>query len=136
MFREVQFMNKDLILEFVDRINAHDVDGIASFLAAGHVFIDAHAHVHKGKETMRAAWTEYFKIFPDYKVEVEDVLEQEARLAIFGHASATFKGPEAGPSNFWRLPAAWKAVIRKGKIEHWQVYCDYKIIYDIIQKNQ
>ena len=129
-------MNKDLILEFVDRINAQDADGVASFMAIDHVFVDAHDHVHEGKQMMRDAWSEYFKIFPDYKIEVEDVLEQENRLAIFGHASATYKGTAAGPSNFWRLPAAWKAVISEGKIKLWQLYCDYKIIYDIIQKNQ
>ncbi len=129
-------MNKDLILEFLDRINAHDVDGIASFLATDLVFIDAHDHVHRGKQMMREAWAEYFILFPDYKIEVEDVLEQENRLAIFGYASATYKGPAPGLSNFWRLPAAWKAVVSEGKIKLWQVYCDYKIIYDIIQKNQ
>ncbi len=129
-------MNKDLILEFVNRINAHDVDRIASFLATDHVFIDAHDHVHEGKQMMKEAWTEYFKLFPDYTVEIEDVLEQDGRLAIFGYARATYKGPEADPSNFWRLPAAWKVIIREGKIKHWQVYCDYKTIYDIIQKNR
>lgn len=129
-------MNKDLILEFVDRINARDVDGIADFLAVDHVFIDAHDTEHKGKQLMRKAWAEYFELFPDYKVEVKDVLEQGNMLAIFGYASATYKGHEAGPSNFWRLPVAWKAVISEGKIKLWQVYCDYKIIYDIIQKTE
>jgi predicted ester cyclase len=83
---------------------------------------------------MKKAWAEYFELFPDYKAEVEHVIEEGDILAIFGFASATYKGPTAGPSNFWRLPAAWKAVVSEGKIKHWQVYCDYKIIYDIIQK--
>jgi ketosteroid isomerase-like protein len=129
-------MNKDLILEFVDSINARDVDGIAGFLAADHVFIDAHDTVHEGKQLMRKAWAEYFELFPDYKVEVKHVIEEGDMLAIFGYASATYKGPEAGPSNFWRLPGAWKAVIIEGKIKLWQVYCDYKTIYDIIQKTE
>jgi ketosteroid isomerase-like protein len=129
-------MNKDLILEFMDRINAHDVDGIADFFAIDHVFIDTHDTVHEGKQLMRKAWAEYFELFPDYKVEVEHVIEEGDMLAVFGHASATYKGLDAGPSNFWRLPGAWKAVISKGKIKLWQVYCDYKIIYDIIQKKQ
>lgn len=42
-------MNKDLILEFIDRINTRDVEGIAVFLAVDHVFIDAHDHIHEGK---------------------------------------------------------------------------------------
>ncbi len=129
-------MSKNLILEFVSRINTHDVDGIADSLTSDHVFIDAHDTVHEGKWFMRKAWAEYFKLFPDYKIEVEHVLEQGNILAIFGYASATYKGPEADPSNFWRLPAAWKTIIREGKIKLWQVYCDYKIIYDTIQKNE
>lgn len=129
-------MNKDLILEFLGRINAHDVDGLAGFLTVDHVFIDAHDTVHEGKQTMRESWTEYFKLFPDYKVEVEHMLGEGNMVAVFGYASATYKGPEAGPENFWRLPGAWKAVIAQGKIKLWQVYCDYKIIYDIIQKTE
>jgi ketosteroid isomerase-like protein len=127
-------MNKDLISSFLDRINAHDVDGIAGFLSDDHVFIDAHDTFHEGKRLMRKAWAEYFELFPDYRVEIEHMIEEEDMLAVFGYASATYKGPGADPSNFWRLPGAWKAVISEGKIKLWQVYCDYKTIYDIIQK--
>jgi hypothetical protein len=34
------------------------------------------------------------------------------------------------------LPAAWKAVIEKGKIKLWQVYADYSPILDIFEKNK
>jgi hypothetical protein len=28
-------------------------------------------------------------------------------------------------SNFWRIPASWKAIVENNKIKHWQVFCDY-----------
>jgi len=77
---------------------------------------------------------EYFLLFPDYTIAVEDVLERENMVAVFGHASATYRGLTAEPGNFWRLPAAWKGIIEKGKIKLWQVNADYALILDIMTK--
>lgn len=75
-------------------------------------------------------------LFPDYTIEVEDVLTEENLVAVFGYASATYKGLTTDQANYWRLPAAWKAVIEKSKIKLWQVYADYSPILDIFEKNK
>jgi ketosteroid isomerase-like protein len=128
-------MHKKTVLLFIDSINAHDVDGIVGFLADDHVFIDAQDNEYKGKQRMGESWAEYFVLFPDYTITVEDVLEQENTVAVFGYASATYKGPR-NPENFWRLPTAWKGIVEKDKIKVWQVYADYALILDIIEKNK
>jgi len=37
--------------------------------------------------------------------------------------------------NYWHLSVAWKAIIKNGKIQLWQVYADSKIPFDIMNKN-
>lgn len=70
-------MNKNTVLEFINSINAHDVDEIIRFLSDDHVFIDAQGNKFKGKKRMKEGWAEYFVLFPDYTVEVEDVTEKD-----------------------------------------------------------
>ncbi len=105
--------NKQTILAFVDRINAHDVKGLAALMSDDHTFIDAHGNQVGGKEKMMTGWRGYFEWFPDYYIEVTDVFEAEDNLALFGFAGGTFKNKE-GES--WRLPAAWKAIVKDGRV--------------------
>jgi ketosteroid isomerase-like protein len=34
----------------------------------------------------------------------------------------------------WRTPAAWKAVVRDGKVTEWRVFADNKPVYEILAK--
>lgn len=56
---------------FVEAINSHDPDRIASVMTVDHVFIDASGMRHKGRDTMVQAWREYFGWFPDYEIQIE-----------------------------------------------------------------
>src|SRR5207302_5414390 len=130
--------NKRTLLAFIDRINAHDVEGLAELMSDDHTFIDAHGNQITGKEKMIAGWRGYFEWFPDYFIEVIDVFEGDLSeagraFAMFGFAGGSFKG-NSGAS--WRLPAAWKAVVKDGRITFWQVFADTKIPFDIIERNR
>src|SRR6266481_6342444 len=105
----IAMSNKQSILAFIDRINAHDVEGLAALMSDNHSFIDAHGNQVSGKEKMIAGWRGYFDWFPDYYIEVAEALEDKEKLALFGFAGGTFKHRE-GQS--WRLPAAWKAIVK------------------------
>ncbi len=124
-------MNSKIVMKFINAINKHDVDLLASLMAGDHVFIDAHGNKMNGIETMKKGWIGYFNMFPDYNIEVTDIFENGNSFGLFGFTSGTYMGrnPE---KNFCRLPAAWKAVIEGDKVKHWQVYADTKIPYDII----
>jgi ketosteroid isomerase-like protein len=122
----------ETIQAFVDCINAHDVDGLSRLMSDDHAFIDAHGNEVVGKEKMRAGWRGYFEWFPDYYIEVTDVLEDGGTFALFGFAGGSFKGKE---SESWRLPAGWKAIVKDGRVTRWQVYADTKIPFEIISRN-
>ena len=124
--------SKQTILAFINRVNAHDVEGLGVLLGDDHTFIDAHGNQVSGKEKMIAGWRAYFEWFPDYYIELTDVFEAGDSLALFGFAGGTFKNQE-GES--WRLPAAWKAIVKDGRVGLWQVFADTKIPFEIIERN-
>ena len=124
---------RQILLEFVEAINNHNTEKIAGLLLEDHVFIDSLGIETRGKDTMERAWVKYFEMFPDYKIDVKELLNEANRWYMFGFASGTYGGEN--PQNFWLLPAAWKAVIDGDKIKLWQVYSDTKILFDIIGEN-
>jgi ketosteroid isomerase-like protein len=125
----------EIVMTFVKAINDHDVEKIYELMAEDHVFIDGYGDRHVGKIGMKEGWQVYYQMFPDYKIEISDLFEQKSTFGLFGHASGTYKNlKDNSTSNFWKTTAAWKAVIENKKIKHWQVYCDYTRLMEIINK--
>ena len=125
--------NKETVLAFINRINAHDIDGLAELMAEEHCFIDAHGNQVKGKEKMIAGWRGYFDWFPIYSIEVSEIFEHGDTFAMFGLAGGSFKGRAEAS---WRLPAAWKAIVKASRIVLWQVFADTKIPFEIIERHR
>jgi len=119
--------NKETIQTFVDRINAHDVDELAELMSDNHRFIDAHGNEVVGKEKMTAGWRGYFEWFPVYAIEVNEIFEQVDIFALFGFTSGSYKGTA---ENSWRTAAAWKAIVKDGRVALWQVFADTKIPFE------
>ncbi|MBD0278190.1 MAG: nuclear transport factor 2 family protein [Bacteroidota bacterium] len=130
-------MTEQVVLDFANAINRHDIEKIYSLMTDDHKFVDAHGNEVIGKDKMKAGWTGYFQWFPDYKIEITDIFVKGDAIAAFGFASGTFKGKATeNNENFWRLPASWKVIVSDKKIKLWQVYADTKIPFDIIDKNK
>jgi ketosteroid isomerase-like protein len=60
---------------------------------------------------------------PDYWIRTEDGVV----LAV-GEAGGSIDDVA------WRTPAAWKAMIRDGKVTEWRVFADNKPVYEILAK--
>lgn len=115
----------DVVLAFMDRINAADVDGLCALMTEDHVFLDALGNAMRGREVMRKGWQGYFAWFPDYKISHEEILQRGSLVAAFGAAEGTFAVDGKMPKeNHWKAPAAWMAVVRDGLIAEWRVYAD------------
>lgn len=114
-----------VVLQFIDRINAADVAGLCDLMTDDHVFVDGLGNRVAGREKMRAGWKGYFALFPDYRISHEEIFEDRDAVAVLGSASATYAVAGKLPKeNHWEVPAAWKAVVRDGRIAEWRVYCD------------
>jgi ketosteroid isomerase-like protein len=61
------------VREFIDRINRHDVEGIITLCAHAHRFVDGLGQVLTGYDQLRVAWSGYFNLFPDYRIDIESL---------------------------------------------------------------
>jgi ketosteroid isomerase-like protein len=128
---------KETVLKFVEAINTADIDKIGDLMSEDHIFIDSGDGKYQGRDFMKQGWIGYFSMFPDYKIEVIDIIESGAMIGIFGYASGTYKGlKDEMNSHYFRVPASWKAIVKDGKIKHWQVYCETKKAEEIVEKNK
>ena len=121
----------ETIQAFIESINAHDVESLAKLMSDDHVFIDAYGNEMQGRETMVAGWHGYFEWFPDYYIEVSEVFQNGESFAMFGFAGGSFKGNDHAE---WRLPAAWKVIVKDGRIDLWQVFADTKIPFEMMER--
>jgi ketosteroid isomerase-like protein len=114
-----------ITLRFVNEINRHDVPAMLALTSDDHLFVDSLGHEVRGKERLRDAWTGYFAWFPDYRILIEDHLQMGIVVGLFGSASGTYAiDGELSPTRRWKIPAAWKAVVRDERVERWQVFAD------------
>ena len=59
---------------FIEKINAHTLDGLYELMTEDHTFVDGGGDVTKGRKAMRDAWQGYFSMMPDYLITVEYIL--------------------------------------------------------------
>jgi len=110
---------------FVERINAHDLDGLAALLTPDHRFIDSLGVESGGRQTLREGWHQYFRMVPDYRVEVVRAFVDEPEVILVGAARGTYTTDgQLDPSNAWSTPGVWRARIRDELVAEWQVYAD------------
>lgn len=129
-------MKSKIVVDFIDAINNSDIDMILNLMSEDHVFTDSQDNKLTGKEKLRQAWIGYFELFPDYKIEINELLEKDSLVCILGYASGTYLNiKNENNTNYWRIPAAWKAIIRNNQVLSWQVYADNIIVMEIMNKN-
>jgi ketosteroid isomerase-like protein len=116
----------DVVKAFIAAINRRAPSEISGLMTEDHTFVDSGGSIQSGRENMTAGWEEYFRMFPDYKIQIESILGDKAFVAVFGSASGTYNGKRGlAPENRIEMPAAWKAVVENGKVKLWQVYADW-----------
>ena len=124
----------ELALQFVETINQHDVNGIAELMPPDHLFTDSLGKTVQDRDKMIAGWTHYFSSFPDYSISCNETFERGNVVVLLGEAAGTYC-PDGQMRNeySWRMPAAWKAVIKDNLIAEWQVYADNHPVFEIIE---
>jgi len=122
-----------VVREFVACINRRNVAAIVELMTADHVFVDGLGVRVEGRDAMSDGWRGYFTLVPDYRIVVEHEFCAGHTVALFGIAAGTC-APDGvlRPENAWSVPAAWRAVVRDGKVAVWQVYADNKRMHELL----
>ena len=124
----------DVILKFKQTINSRHADAVCSMMTEDAVFIDSLGNRVEGLALLRSAWEHYFKIVPDYSIQHTEIFVNENRAAMIGSAGGTFsKNGVLMKINQWRVPAAWRVVVKGGKIALWQVFADNEPLREIMR---
>jgi ketosteroid isomerase-like protein len=125
----------ETVRRFLELINDRNVDKLTEMMTEDHRFVDSLGGVVEGREAMRAAWRGYFAFCPDYWVSVEEMLQREDVVAVFGAAGGTIASNGVLlPENAWRVPAAWLARAENGLLSEWRVYADNTPVHAIASR--
>ncbi len=120
----------EIFQEFVTTINRHDVSALVALMTTDHVLVDSVGNRAHGTASLESAWRSYFAMCPDYWIRADHAMAESGVVLAAGEAGGTTNGVA------WRTPAAWKAVIRDGKVAEWRVFADNKPIYEILASRQ
>lgn len=123
-----------VVLDFVERINGHDVDAVVRAMSDDHEFTDSAGNSIIGRTAMRDAWCAYYRLFPDYRIGVERVSRDGDLVVLLGRSTGTLSsagrrelaGPDGAvaPDDELQGPAIWTGLARDGLVAQWRVYVD------------
>ena len=119
---------------FVDRINAHDVAGLAALMTDDHRFVDSLGNGVDGREAMRGGWDGYFSMVPDYRLAAEAWFSAGPVVVMLGLAGGGYRprGAKASVGN-WSTPVACCATVRGQSVALWQIYADNEPIRQLMR---
>ena len=125
---------KAVALEFIDRINARDPAMLAQAMTENHEFIDTEGNSAQSREQMREGWVGYYQLFPDYRIQINQVIVHETKVVLVGRSDGTLSEhgrkmlarPDGSPPPDEELqgPAIWTAEIRDQLVAQWCVFED------------
>jgi len=113
---------------FAAAISRQDVEALTALMTADHVFIDSWGQRTEGATPMGAGWHSYFAMCPDYWIRADHIVAEDSVVLAVGEAGGTIDAIS------WQIPAAWKAVVRDGKVAEWRVFADNKPVFEILAK--
>ncbi|HNW58944.1 MAG TPA: nuclear transport factor 2 family protein [bacterium] len=125
------------VIAFIDAINRGDVTRLSNLMTEDHIFVDSGGSRSPNSADLIRGWSEYFRMFPDYRIEIENIIQEENLVAVFGTATGTYDGNRGlVPENQIKMPAAWRAVVENGRVKLWQVYADWTEGWKIIEADR
>jgi len=128
---------ENVIKKFVEAINRHDIEAIYKLMAEDHKFIDSMGREVAGRDEMKKSWIAFFKIVPDYHINISEFFSSDNKLVLLGSASGTYTADgNLKQENQWKTQAAWRAVVEGDKIYEWKVFGDNEAIRRVIRKSR
>ena len=120
---------------FIHSVNRGSLDRLTELMTDDHVFIDSLGRKVHGRKAMRAAWEGYFRMVSNYRISAKQTLVSRNTVVILGTASGSYiASSNAAPVGEWLTPAAWRAVVRQGRLAEWQVYADHEPIRELMRR--
>ncbi len=119
----------------VEAINSGRCERVANAMSLNGVFVDSLGRRTEGRTALTDAWRAYFRLFPDYRIEIDSMLVDEGEAMLHGRARGTlYRDARAVEGGGWEVPAAWRAVSDGRRVALWQVYADNKPVHALLER--
>jgi|SRR5262245_32125190 len=117
-------------------INGRRVDRITALLTDNHRFIDSLGNVVRGSKDVATGFAAYFQMVPDYRIDVVHMLTAGNTVLVWGSARGSYvpQGRDTAIGH-WQVPAAWRAIVRQGRVAEWQVYVDNEPVRALMRES-
>jgi ketosteroid isomerase-like protein len=111
-----------IALEFVDRINRGDLEGLVAMMSEDHRLEVFDEEPVVGRAANASAWRGYMTAFPLYVIYPRRINANGEVVAILGHTTGSHLDiPE---SEERELLLIWLAYVRDGAVERWRLIGD------------
>lgn len=125
---------KQIVLEFIKRINEHDVDGIMQLLSSDYQFVNAAGERFSDRNFIRDTWRAQFKNHPDYHIRAQHVLADGDAVGVFGVSSGTYAPDgEMRDEDKWEVPSAFLVMSRDGLVTYFESFADASIVFNVMK---
>jgi len=122
--------SEEIALEFVEKINDQDADGLSRLMTEDFVFVDYEGEVFAGREVMRDGFAEYFSNFPEYKIHVERVCVSGRDVAFIAKTTGSHVPPELEKDEI----LVFIAMIEGGLVAEWRIYTDLEDVKERLRR--
>lgn len=129
----------EFVHQLQELVNAHDIPGLVALYADDAVTVSPMFPQIAGRNAIAHSWDTIFSLFPDWRVNISDVLVDGDRLAFLGTASATdingwFGQPPTGERIEYR--AIIVLTIACGQIVHDERIYDLSGVLEHLEKSR
>ena len=126
---------REVIEAFVAAVNSGRPEKIVGAMDPEAVFIDSLGARIAGRAALLDGWRFYLRLFPDYRVEIEEMLVEERSALLHGWAGGSLhRAGQKVENGGWRIPAAWRAVTDSRRVTVWQVFADNSPVAALLNK--
>jgi ketosteroid isomerase-like protein len=124
---------RQVVEAMVGAISSGHGERVANAMSLDGVFVDSLGRRIEGRAALTEGWRGYFRLFPDYRIEVDAILTDGSETLLHGRARGTLhRDGHAVEGGGWEIPAAWRAVCDGRRVSLWQVYADNKPVYALL----
>ena len=112
-----------VVLNFVEKINQGDVNGISAMLSSDTTFVDLGGKVERGKKQIIDFWQGYLSANPNYQIYIHRILLNQIGVILVGHTTGShLKLPDE--TEFQEEGLIWVVGVSHDLIASWQLYQD------------
>jgi hypothetical protein len=105
----------DIAVEFIEKINRRDFNGLAQIMAVQHRSVDEKGEAMTGRDNAAKMINEYISQWPDFQIHINDIYTKDSTVIIIGRTTGscaeTTRGTEIRSKLIYMLKIEGESVI-------------------------